>query len=108
MRYLFSCNRYNKAVHKAQGVVESTLGSTTIKKGRGKVADDNDALPPASDAESDPEDDGDDVSKFQKKPRGKAAAAGGAGAAGGAKRKAGGATAATGKTKAAPAKKRRA
>lgn len=98
--------QYNKAVHKAQGVVESSLGSMTVKKGRGKAAagPDDDALPPPSDAESEPEDNDDDdidVSKFQKKPRGRAAAATGDGAP---KRKA----AAAGKAKAAPAKKRRA
>lgn len=98
--------RYNKAVHKAQGVVESSLGSMTVKKGgRGKAAtaDDDDALPPASDAESEPEDGDDDidVSKFQKKPRGRAATGEGA-----SKRKA---ATAGGKTKAAaPAKRQRA
>ncbi|TYZ66262.1 hypothetical protein PybrP1_008194 [[Pythium] brassicae (nom. inval.)] len=100
--------QYNKAVHKAQGVVESSLGSMTVKKGgRGKAAaadDDVDALPPASDAESEPEDGDDDidVSKFQKKSRGRAAAAStGDGSA--PKRKG-----AAAKGKAAPAKRQRA
>ncbi|KAK1940127.1 Replication factor C subunit 1 [Phytophthora citrophthora] len=87
---------YNKASHKSQAVVESVLGSTTIKKGRGKAAvkGDDDGLPPPSDAESEPDDEEDlDVSKFQKKARG------------GAKRKAPAATAK--KTRKAPAKKRR-
>lgn len=100
--------RYNKAAHKAQGVVESALGSTTIKKGRGKVAAvDEDALPPASDAESEPEGDDDeiDISKFQKKPRGGGRAAAAPSGDAKPKRKTGGAA---GKTKAAPAKKRKA
>uniref|UniRef100_H3GWA8 Replication factor C subunit 1 n=1 Tax=Phytophthora ramorum TaxID=164328 RepID=H3GWA8_PHYRM len=89
---------YNKASHKSQAVVESVLGATTIKKGRGKAAtskaDDN-GLPPASDAESEPDDEEElDVSKFQKKPRG------------GAKRKAPAAAAKKAPRK-APAKKRR-
>ncbi|ETI51294.1 hypothetical protein F441_05288 [Phytophthora nicotianae CJ01A1] len=89
---------YNKASHKSQAVVESVLGSTTIKKGRGKAAatkDDDGGLPPPSDAESEPEEEEDlDVSKFQKKSRG------------GAKRKA--PTAAGKKApRKAPAKKRR-
>ncbi|CAI5718729.1 unnamed protein product [Peronospora farinosa] len=88
---------YNKASHKSQAVVESVLGSTTIKKGRGKanaVKDEENGLRPPSDAESEPDEEVDlDVSKFQKKPRG------------GAKRKA---PAATGKKapRKAPAKKR--
>lgn len=66
--------RYNKASHKSQGVVELALGSTTIKKGRGKAVSsaggDDGGLPPASDAESEPDEEADvDVSKFQKKPR---------------------------------------
>ncbi|KAG1706715.1 hypothetical protein DVH05_027569 [Phytophthora capsici] len=87
---------YNKASHKSQAVVESVLGSTTIKKGRGKAAvkDEDNGLPPASDAESEPDDEEDlDVSKFQKKARG------------GAKRKA--PAPAAKKTRKAPAKKRR-
>uniref|UniRef100_K3WVL0 Replication factor C subunit 1 n=1 Tax=Globisporangium ultimum (strain ATCC 200006 / CBS 805.95 / DAOM BR144) TaxID=431595 RepID=K3WVL0_GLOUD len=97
--------QYNKAVHKAQGVVESALGSTTIKKGRGKAAaiDDDDALPPASDAESEPEGDDDDdidISKFQKKAKG-----GGRTASGDAKPKR---KAPAAKAKTAPAKKRKA
>jgi hypothetical protein len=76
-------------------VVESVLGSTTVKKGRGKAAvkSEDTGLPPASDAESEPEEEDADVSKFQKKPRG------------GAKRKA----PAAGKKapRKAPAKKRR-
>lgn len=97
--------RYNKAVHKAQGVVENVLGSTTIKKGRGKVAtapeDDDTGLGVASDAESEPDNnDEDDVSMFQKKSRGRTAAGSAGGAA---KRKP-----ATSAAKKAPAKKRRA
>ncbi|POM67739.1 Replication factor C subunit [Phytophthora palmivora] len=89
---------YNKASHKSQAVVESVLGSTTVKKGRGKAAavkDEENGLPPPSDAESEPDDEEDlDVSKFQKKSRG------------GAKRKA--PTAAGKKApRKAPAKKRR-
>ncbi|RLN84281.1 hypothetical protein BBJ28_00026932, partial [Nothophytophthora sp. Chile5] len=91
--------KYNKAVHKSQAVVESALGSTTIKKERGKVAapagDEGNGLAPPSDAESEPEvdDDAVDVSKFLKKPRG------------GAKRKT---PVAAGKApRKAPAKKRR-
>ncbi|KAG2760402.1 hypothetical protein Pcac1_g27692 [Phytophthora cactorum] len=64
---------YNKASHKSQAVVEAVLGSTIIKKGRGKAAatkDDESGLPPTSDAESEPEEEDVDVSKFQKKPRG--------------------------------------
>ncbi|KAE8877207.1 hypothetical protein PF005_g6599 [Phytophthora fragariae] len=87
---------YNKASHKSQAVVESVLGSTTIKKGRGKTAvkDEDDGLPPPSDAESEGEDQDVDVSKFQKKARG------------GAKRKAPAAAAKKAPRK-APAKKRR-
>ncbi|KAG7395614.1 replication factor C subunit 1 [Phytophthora boehmeriae] len=88
---------YNKASHKSQAVVESVLGSTTIKKGRGKAAvkDENNGLAPPSDAESEPDDEDDmDVSKFQKKPRG------------GTKRKAPAAAKAKAPRK-APAKKRR-
>ncbi|KAL3672517.1 hypothetical protein V7S43_001817 [Phytophthora oleae] len=87
---------YNKASHKSQAVVESVLGSTTIKKGRGKAAvkDEDNGLPSPSDAESEPDQDEDlDVSKFQKKSRG------------GAKRKA--PAAAGKKPRKAPAKKRR-
>ncbi|KAG3109906.1 hypothetical protein PI124_g10917 [Phytophthora idaei] len=64
---------YNKVSHKSQAVVEAVLGSTIIKKGRGKAAatkDDESGLPPPSDAESEPEEEDVDVSKFQKKPRG--------------------------------------
>ncbi|GMF28683.1 unnamed protein product [Phytophthora fragariaefolia] len=92
-----SCCRYNKASHKSQAVVESVLGSTTIKKGRGKAAakSDDDGLPPPSDAESEPDEEEDlDVSKFQKKARGVA------------KRKAPAAAAKKAPRK-APAKKRR-
>ncbi|KAF4044517.1 Replication factor RFC1 C terminal domain [Phytophthora infestans] len=88
---------YNKASHKSQAVVEAVLGSTTIKKARGKTAvakDDGSGLPPPSDAESEPEEEDVDVSKFQKKPRG------------GAKRKAPAATAKKAPRK-TPAKKRR-
>ncbi|KAJ8525178.1 hypothetical protein ON010_g15937 [Phytophthora cinnamomi] len=88
---------YNKASHKSQAVVESVLGSTTIKKGRGKAAaakDEDDGLPPPSDAESEHEEEDLDVSKFQKKARG------------GAKRKAPAAGAKKAPRK-APAKKRR-
>ncbi|GMF14653.1 unnamed protein product [Phytophthora lilii] len=76
----------------------SVLGSTTIKKGRGKAAavkDEENGLPPPSDAESEPDEEEDlDVSKFQKKARG------------GAKRKAPAAAAKKAPRK-APAKKRR-
>lgn len=78
---------YNKASHKSQGVVERELAATTIKKGRGRAAavteDDQGGLPPPSDAESEPEgaDDDVDVTKFQKKPRGRAAAGSGGDAA---------------------------
>ncbi|GLE00134.1 hypothetical protein PINS_up008861 [Pythium insidiosum] len=73
---------YNKASHKSQAVVEKELLSTTVKKGRGRAAaaatDDNeDGLPPPSDAEEDSDQGGDDdidLSKFQKKGRGAAAA----------------------------------
>ncbi|KAL7684146.1 putative AAA+ ATPase domain, DNA polymerase III, clamp loader complex, gamma/delta/delta subunit [Plasmopara halstedii] len=66
---------YNKASHKSQAVVESVLGSTTIKKGRGKASDsknEENGLPPPSDAESEPEEEDVDVSKFQNKSRGSA------------------------------------
>lgn len=68
---------YNKATHKSQGVVERDLLTTTVKKGRGRaiVEDDDSGLPPPSDAESEGEiqdDDDVDISKFQKKPRGRA------------------------------------
>ena len=97
--FILRCrSRYNKASHKSQAVVESVLGSTAIKKGRGKaiaVKDEENGLPPPSDAESEPDEEVNlDVSKFQKKPRG------------GAKRKA--PTAAGKKApRKAPAKKRR-
>jgi replication factor C subunit 1 len=66
--------KYNKAVHKAQGIVESTLGGA-LKKGKGKAAatatsTDETGLAPPSDAESEPEvEEDDDVSQFQKKPK---------------------------------------
>ncbi|KAI9916801.1 hypothetical protein PsorP6_016751 [Peronosclerospora sorghi] len=65
---------YNKASHKSQAVVESVLGSRTVKKGQGKavpVIDEEDGLRPASDAESEPDEEVElDVSKFQKKSSG--------------------------------------
>ena len=97
--FILHCrSRYNKASHKSQAIVESILGSTTIKRGRGNasaVKDEENGLRPPSDAESEPDEEVDlDVSKFQKKPRG------------GAKRKA--PTAAGKKApRKAPAKKRR-
>lgn len=74
-------------------MVESALGSTTVKKGRGKAAsasagDEDGGLPPLSDAESEPDEEADiDVSKFQKKARGGRATKA-AGSTTGAKRKA--------------------
>ncbi|KAJ0401845.1 hypothetical protein ATCC90586_008564 [Pythium insidiosum] len=95
---------YNKASHKSQAVVEKELLSTTVKKGRGRAAaapdDTEDGLPPPSDAEEESdkgEDDEIDLSKFQKKGRGAAAAS---------KRKAPASKAST--SKAATAKKRKA
>ncbi|TDH72328.1 hypothetical protein CCR75_002662 [Bremia lactucae] len=63
---------YNKASHRSQAVVESVLGSTTVKKGRGKAVvagDDESGITPLSDAESEPEEEDVDVSKFQTKTR---------------------------------------
>lgn len=71
-------------------MVESALGATTVKKGRGKAAasggGEDDGLPPPSDADSEPDVEAEiDVSKFQKKARGGRAASG---STTGAKRKA--------------------
>ncbi|CAI5734318.1 unnamed protein product [Hyaloperonospora brassicae] len=62
---------YNKSFHKSQAIVESVLGSSTVKKGRGQasaVKDEENGLPVPSDAESEPDDEV-DISKFQKKAR---------------------------------------